>query len=89
MNTNKKKILRFNELCYSVLNTPNGLELLRYLSEEYLNYPVAIPGGHTSHAYWREGQNDIIRRLRTGLKLHASVMGMSKEEKEYDWLPEL
>ena len=36
---------------------------MEWLSEAYLNQPVAVPGSDPSYAFYREGQNSVIRDL--------------------------
>ena len=42
-----------------------GKEVLEYLSKYFLELPVANPGENSNWAYFREGQNDIIRRIKS------------------------
>lgn len=60
----KKNKERFAKLCLQIFDTPSGKELMEYL-EDMLNYPVANPNLDSNFAYWREGQNDLIRLLKT------------------------
>lgn len=42
-----------------------GKEVLEYLTKYFLEQPVANPDANSSWAYFREGQNDIIRRIKS------------------------
>jgi hypothetical protein len=42
-----------------------GKEVLEYLTKYFLEYPVANPGENSNWAYFREGQNDIVRRIKS------------------------
>jgi len=61
----------FNSLCYQIFNTPTGKELLKYLNM-IKNLPVADPSKDSNFAYFREGQNDLIRILRSSIKFHIN-----------------
>lgn len=76
MNENEK---RFNSLCFSIFNTGSGAELMKYL-DEIMGKPVANPEYSSNFAYYREGQNDLIRRLKIGIKNH----NQHKQEGEND-----
>jgi len=52
-----------NKLCLRVLGSEDGQQLLKWLSDAYLDQPVAVPGSDASYAYYREGQNSVIRDL--------------------------
>lgn len=65
--TDKEK--RFNSLCFAIFNSEQGKELMSLL-DEMLTTAVAIPSLDSSHAYHREGQNDIIRRFKKAMNDH-------------------
>lgn len=52
-----------NKLCLRVLGDEDGQKLVQWLTEAYLNQPVAVPGSDPSFAFYREGQNSVIRDL--------------------------
>jgi hypothetical protein len=52
-----------NKLCLRVLGSEEGQKLLKWLDSAYLDQPVAVPGSDASYAYYREGQNSVIRDL--------------------------
>ena len=54
---------RFVKLCTHIFNSPPGKELMEYL-DDMLMASVAAPSLNSNYAYWREGQNDLIRRLK-------------------------
>jgi len=62
----------FDRVCSAVLNNTEGKELLKLLSQNFLGKPVADPNLSVNHAYFREGQNDLVRLLRTAIKRHAN-----------------
>ena len=52
-----------NKLCLRLLGSDDGQKLVQWLTEAYLNQPVAVPGSDPSYAFYREGQNSVIRDL--------------------------
>jgi hypothetical protein len=52
-----------NKLCLRVLGDEDGQKLLQWLTAAYTDQPVAVPGSDSSYAYYREGQNSVIRDL--------------------------
>jgi hypothetical protein len=52
-----------NKLCLRLLGSEDGQKLVQWLTEAYLNQPVAVPGSDPSYAFYREGQNSVIRDL--------------------------
>lgn len=65
---------RFNALCFKVFTTEDGKSLLKELHNTMLIAPVARPDKEIYFAYWREGQNDMIRRFRTAMKHHSETI---------------
>jgi hypothetical protein len=51
------------KLCLRVLGTEDGLALLKWLQDMYVDVPVAVPGTDSSHAYFAEGQRNVVRDL--------------------------
>jgi glucose-6-phosphate dehydrogenase assembly protein OpcA len=56
-----------NKLCLRVLGTEDGKKLMGWLRASTLEQPVATPGSDSSYAYYREGQNSIVRDLEARL----------------------
>jgi hypothetical protein len=52
-----------NKLCLRVLATEDGQKLMGWLRSALLEQPVAVPGADPSHAFYREGQNSVVRDL--------------------------
>jgi glucose-6-phosphate dehydrogenase assembly protein OpcA len=52
-----------NKLCLRVLGTEDGQKLMGWLRASVLEQPVAVPGSDPSYAFYREGQNSIVRDL--------------------------
>ncbi len=50
-------------LCLRVFGTEDGLALMKWLQEMYVDVPVAVPGTDSSHAYFAEGQRNVVRDL--------------------------
>jgi|TARA_R110000803_G_scaffold166059_1_gene229414 DNA-binding transcriptional ArsR family regulator len=52
-----------DRLILRVLGNENGKELMKWLRQTILEQSVALPGSDSSYAFYREGQNSIIRDL--------------------------
>jgi hypothetical protein len=52
-----------NKLCLRVLGSEDGNKLMKWLRATLLEQPVALPGSDPSYAFYREGQNSVIRDL--------------------------
>ena len=52
-----------DRLCLRVFKSKDGKELIDWLRQTILEQPVALPGSDSSYAFYREGQNSIIRDL--------------------------
>jgi hypothetical protein len=50
-----------SRLCLRVFGDEDGQKLLEWLVTTYTDQPVAVPGADASYAYYREGQNSVIR----------------------------
>ena len=56
-----------DRLVLRVMGEEDGAKLMRWLRNTVLEQPVALPGSDSSYAYYREGQNSIIRDLEARL----------------------
>ena len=52
-----------NKLCLRVLGSEDGQKLIQWLRAGLIEQPVAVPGADSSFAYYREGQNSVVRDL--------------------------
>lgn len=52
-----------DRLCLRVLASEDGGKLMDWLMKSYTDQPVAVPGADASYAYYREGQNSVVRDL--------------------------
>jgi hypothetical protein len=52
-----------NKLCLRVLGSEDGQKLLQWLRDALIEQPVAVPGADPSFAFYREGQNSVVRDL--------------------------
>tara|TARA_R110000787_G_scaffold238893_1_gene345051 strand:- start:1008 stop:1271 length:264 start_codon:yes stop_codon:yes gene_type:complete len=59
--TDKKDDL--DRLCLRVLSNEDGKKFMEWLRKTVLEQPVALPGSDSSYAFYREGQNSIVRDL--------------------------
>jgi len=57
-----------NRLVLRVFGTDEGQKLLGFLREQFLEQPVAVPGSTSDFAFYREGQNSVIRDLEARIK---------------------
>lgn len=56
-----------DRLCLRVLGSEDGEKLLEWLREAVVEQPVALPGSDPSYAYYREGQNSLVKDLQARL----------------------
>lgn len=56
-----------DRLCLRVLGDEDGQKLMEWLRKAVVEQPVALPGSDPSYAYYREGQNSIVRDLEARL----------------------
>jgi hypothetical protein len=56
-----------DRLCLRVLGDEDGEKLIKWLREAVVEQPVALPGSDPSYAYYREGQNSIVKDLQARL----------------------
>lgn len=66
------KLKNFSRLCYSLFNSDDGKEFLEYL-ETILMSPVADPSKDSRYAYFREGENNLIRRIKAGISMFINL----------------
>ena len=52
-----------DRLCLRVLGSEDGEKLMKWLRDAVVEQPVALPGSDPSYAFYREGQNSIIKDL--------------------------
>ena len=52
-----------DQLCLRVFGDEDGVKMIAWLRQTILEQPVALPGSDSSCAFYREGQNSIIRDL--------------------------
>lgn len=50
-------------LCLRVFTSEDGAALLEWLKAIYVNVPIAVPGTDPSHAFFAEGQRNVIRDI--------------------------
>jgi hypothetical protein len=56
-----------DRLCLRLLGSEDGQKLMVWLRQAVLEQPVATPGADPSFAFYREGQNSIVRDLEARL----------------------
>jgi len=57
-----------DRLVLRVLGTEDGQALMRWLRDTILEQPVAVPGASSDYAFYREGQNSVVRDLEARIK---------------------
>ena len=62
-----------NRLCLRVLGDEDGTKLMEWLRTTLLEQPVAVPGSDSSYAFFREGQNSVVRALEARIKKARSM----------------
>lgn len=55
-------------LCLRVFGTEDGQALLKWLTDMYVDVPVAVPGNDPSHAFFAEGQRNVVRDLKARIQ---------------------
>ena len=56
-----------DRLVLRVLGDEDGQKLMDWLRQSIYEQPVALPGSDPSYAYYREGQNSVIKDLEARL----------------------
>lgn len=67
---NEKKRLeniKLKKVFINTFSTEDGKKVLASLEKEFLGAPVAVVGTTPDYAFFREGQNDLIRQIKTML----------------------
>lgn len=55
-------------LCLRVFGTEDGQKMLLWLRDVYVNVPIAVPGTDPSHAFFAEGQRNVVRDIEARIK---------------------
>jgi hypothetical protein len=50
-------------LTLRVFGSEDGQKLLQWLRDVYVNVPIAVPGTDPSHAFFAEGQRNVVRDI--------------------------
>ena len=56
-----------DRLSLKVLGNEDGQKLMKWLRQAVVEQPVALPGSDPSYAFYREGQNSIVKDLEARL----------------------
>lgn len=62
-----------SRLCLRVFGTEDGLKLLEWLRQMYVDVPIAVPGTDASYAYFADGQRAVIRDLEARIQQARSL----------------
>jgi hypothetical protein len=71
----------FTRLASQVFLHEPGKEFLKLLKEEYLFKSVANPNENAATAYYREGQNSLIRRIIRAIEMKDQSPSKKKSKK--------
>jgi hypothetical protein len=52
-----------SRLMLRVFGSEDGQKLLAWMRDMYVNVPIAVPGTDPSHAFFAEGQRNVIRDI--------------------------
>jgi len=52
-----------SRLVLRVFGNEDGQKLLAWMRDMYVNVPIAVPGTDPSHAFFAEGQRNVIRDI--------------------------
>ena len=55
-------------LTLRVFGSEDGQKLLQWLRDVYVNVPIAVPGTDPSHAFFAEGQRNVVRDIEARIK---------------------
>jgi hypothetical protein len=50
-------------LTLRVFGSEEGQKMLQWLRDVYVNVPIAVPGTDPSHAFFAEGQRNVVRDI--------------------------
>lgn len=50
-------------LILRVFGSEEGQKLLQWLRDVYVNVPIAVPGTDPAHAFFAEGQRNVVRDI--------------------------
>jgi hypothetical protein len=56
------------KLTLRVFTSEDGQKLLSWLQDMYVNVPIAVPGADPSHAFFAEGQRNVVRDIEARIK---------------------
>ena len=51
------------KLCLRVFTSEDGLAIMKWLDQMYVDVPVAVPGNDPSYAFFAEGQRNVVRDI--------------------------
>lgn len=57
-----------DRLVARVFCTDDGIQLLNWLKDVYVNVPIAVPGTDPSHAFYAEGCRNVVRDIEARIK---------------------
>lgn len=57
-----------DRLVARVFGTEDGVALLHWLKDVYVNVPIAVPGTDPSHAFYAEGCRNVVRDIEARIK---------------------
>lgn len=55
-------------LTLRVFGTEDGQKFLAWLKQMYVDVPIAVPGADPSHAFFAEGQRNVVRDIEARIQ---------------------
>jgi hypothetical protein len=62
-----------NKLCHRVFSTEDGQAFLLWLKEMYVDVSIAVPGNDPSHAFFAEGQRNVVRNIMARIQVAKNM----------------
>ena len=70
----------FTKLCYGLFkDNPTGQEFIK-MCKEYMLEPVAAWDKPANYAFFREGENNFIRRMIQSIDAHEKLVKLQKDK---------
>lgn len=64
----KQKREDLDRLTLRVFGDEDGKKLLEWLRQMYVDVPIAVPGTDPSHAFFAEGQRQVVRDIEARIQ---------------------
>ena len=71
--TEDLQVSHLDLLYATVFNSPDGLKVLKHLESTTIDQPCWFPGTEASQGYFREGQNSLVRQIKSRIRRAKNV----------------